>query len=132
MSIYDVYGLKTDDLEVARSWIEGVIGTMSPHESSYIGEYYRLDISTDESYVLQPNYGDDDWTEEEYQHCGMLFYVNDSPNPDKIRERLLSNQSESIEFIRRAIFTEDRWSRKYKYIDGKDILVSERNLADFD
>jgi hypothetical protein len=131
MNIYDSYGFKTDSLEMARAWAEDVLGSMELHESSYIGEYYRLDISDNENYVLQPNYCDDDWTEEDFQSCKILLYVNDSPNADKIREKLLFNNNDSIEFIRRAIFTEDGLSRKYRFIDGKDILISEINLADF-
>jgi hypothetical protein len=132
MTISDLYGLRTDDLELARIWVEEIIGTLQPHESSYIGEYYRLNISNKEKYILHPNFFDSDWSEEEYQHCGMLLYIYESPKIDKIRKELLSNQSNNFEFIRRTVITDDGWDREYKYIEGQDVLVSERNLADFD
>jgi hypothetical protein len=131
MSIFDTYGLKTDDLEQAKTWVEPVIGYMEPHENSYIGKYYLLIISSDENYKLQPNFCDSDFTEEDYQHCGMLLYINQSPRGDEIRESLLLGLDSKIEFIGRVVYTMDGLRREFKYVDGKDILVSERNQASF-
>jgi hypothetical protein len=132
MKKFDVYGFKTNDLELVKSWIEPIIGFLKPCESSYIGEYYRLDVSSTENYVLQPNYCDEDWTEEEYQDCEVILHVNQALRGDEIREKITSLLEGKVEFIRRTVVTEDRWNREYKYIDGKDILVFERNLAELD
>jgi hypothetical protein len=131
MNIFDAYGLKADDLEQARAWIEPVIGRMELHESSYTGEYYLLDISSDENYKLQPNFCDGDFTEEDYQYCGMLLYVNQSPRGNEIRKSLLSRLDGKIEFIRRVVYADDGVRREFKYINEKDVLLFEENLVDF-
>jgi hypothetical protein len=131
MNVFDTYGIKTDDLELAKTLVEDVLGQMEPHESSYIGEYYLRTVSNEENYVLQPNFCDGDWTEEDYQDCGILLYINESPMRDKIREEILSEKNDKIELIRRVIHTEDGWRREYRYIDKRDVLISERNQASF-
>jgi hypothetical protein len=129
MNIFDAYGLRVNDLELARALIEDVIGHMELHESSYVGEYYVLTTSDEENYILQPNFRDDDWAEENYKYCGYLLYVNESPKRDEIREKLLSRYEDIIEFIRRVIYTKNGVRSEYKYTDGKDILVSEREQS---
>lgn len=131
ISIYDVYGLKINDLETAKQWIEKRLGIiLKLHNSSYLGgDYYRGDST---SYKLLKNCydydGEEDWIEEEHQEYGIIFQVNDLPNCDETRDILLNNSSEIINVIRRTCINEYqkyRISKQYHYIGNKYILYEE-------
>lgn len=132
MNIYDTYGFKTNDIEQGRAWVEEVLEvSLNPHHSSYIGDYYRTPMSDKYIYELQENYYEEEgWSEEEYQDLGLIFNISRSPKSDEIRALLLTRLQEHIVFIRREVITDDRWSRTYQYVGGKDKLLREQKLPD--
>jgi hypothetical protein len=132
MNIYDTYGFRTNDLAQGRAWIEELLEiSLNPHHSSYIGNYYRTPMSDKYIYELQENYYEEEgWAEEDHQDLGLILRISHSPKPDEIRALLLTKLQEHIVFIRREVITDDRWSRTYQYIDGKDELVKEQKLPD--
>jgi hypothetical protein len=139
MHIYDTYGLTTKNLEKAKESLENLLDiSLQPHESEYMGGlYYRVGLPGRESYVLQKNdCGEEGWTEEEYQELGAILKVSESIRADLVRELLLNSESEKILHIRRGVIIEnspeDRWSRTYHFLNGKDILVSEERLPETD
>jgi hypothetical protein len=137
MHVYDTYGLITKDLEKAKESLENLLGiSLQLHESEYMGGlYYRAGLPGRESYVLQKNdCGEEGWTEEEYQELGTILKISESTRADLVREVLLNSGSEKIFHIRRGVVIEnspeDRWSRKYHFLNGKDILISEEKLPE--
>jgi hypothetical protein len=137
MDVYDTYGLTIKDLEEAKESLENLLDiSLELHESEYMGGlYYRADLPDKESYVLQKNdCGEEGWTEEEYQELGTILKVSESTRADLVREILLNSGSEKIFHIRRGIIIEnspeDRWSKTYHFLNGKDILVSEQQLPE--
>lgn len=80
MKIFDLYGIQVSSLDEARRLVEPVIGgTFVPHESSYhCGDYYRIDLLDDVSFILQKNHDslDDMWTEEAFKEMPFLLYVS--------------------------------------------------------
>jgi hypothetical protein len=139
MNIYDTYGLTTKDLEEAKESLENLLGiSLQPHESEYMGGlYYRTGLPGKESYVLQKNDCEEEgWTEEEYQELGAILRVSKSTRADLVREVLLNSSPEKILHIRRGVIIEnspeDRWSKTYHFLNGKDILISEERLPETD
>jgi hypothetical protein len=91
MSSYDLYGIACADLEAARAIIEKALGIeFVPHESLYLGEYYRFGMSGEENLLIQKNYDsdDDEWREDSHRDQLFLLYVNRTYRPEEFRQAL--------------------------------------------
>jgi hypothetical protein len=95
---YDLYGIDAPNLERARSIVERGLGvSMSRHESSWCGDYYRVGVSGAEHLVLKGNYDsvEDEWTEPKHSTAKFLLYVNETQRAGTLRE-LLSHVPEVV------------------------------------
>jgi len=53
MEIYDLYGLKLDNIEQTKSLLETVLGVrFQLRDSLYLGEYYRCKVNKEEKYLI--------------------------------------------------------------------------------
>ena len=80
MNTYDLYGYDYDNnIESARQAVEGALSIiLNAHESSYLGDYYRLGSTGAENFILQHNYDEfeKEWMEENFHNYPLLLYVN--------------------------------------------------------
>ena len=57
MKQFDTYGFARADIEAARSAFEKALAVRTtPHESSYLGDYFRFDEGGKETFSLQDNF----------------------------------------------------------------------------
>lgn len=95
MKSYDLYGLKSPDLETVRATIEQALAIkFNLHESLYLGgAYYRFGNVGEEEFILQKNFNsfEQEWTEAEFQEVGILLYINATIRSDEIERKLTSN-----------------------------------------
>jgi hypothetical protein len=104
--IYDLYGLKSENLEEARVAVERALGVaFAAHTSSYVGDYYRKGDVGEENFILRDNFNpcEEEWTEKEFQEYGILLYVSETMRADEIR-KLLTDSIPSISLLRRDSF----------------------------
>ncbi|HVL94766.1 MAG TPA: hypothetical protein VM266_02795 [Solirubrobacteraceae bacterium] len=90
-AVFDLYGIRHETIEAAREAVERALGvTLVPHESSYLGEYYRAGGAAGEELVLQPNFheGEREFLEPEHRDSPFLLYVNHARTPEETRAKL--------------------------------------------
>lgn len=88
---FDLYGLRHESIEAARTSVERALGTeLVAHESSYRGDYFRGDQSAGEDLILQPNYhaAERQWVEPAHRDVPYLLYVSNAASPEATRARL--------------------------------------------
>ena len=88
---HDLYGIAAQTLDQARSTVErGLRISMSRHESSWCGDYFRAGMSGGEHFILQPNYDavEDEWAEPKYKAAQFLLYVNETQRAAALRSIL--------------------------------------------
>jgi hypothetical protein len=91
MKAYDLYGVEARDLEAARLIVEQRLGIkLQAHESSYLGEYFRLGLPGGEHLVLRRNFDDreHEWAEPEFSNRPFLLYVNETARSSELRQLL--------------------------------------------
>src|SRR5262245_39381176 len=90
MTSYITYGTNWPLKDVLSAIESALTVRMSPHDSSYRGEYYTSGSSGQEHIVVQPNYldNDDEWIEEKYQEYAILIYVNETPRAEQVEGHL--------------------------------------------
>lgn len=92
---YDLYGIKCESLELAKSLIEALLNmVMIAHESGFhCGDYFRLYDVGQEHFILQNNYDDfeGEWTEESFSEFPFLFYVNETDRSETLKSILLGD-----------------------------------------
>lgn len=93
---YDLYGVRCESMEHARSVIESLLNiVLIAHESGFhCGEYYRLYDVGQEHFILQNNYDafEGEWTEEAFQEFPILFYVNETDRSGDLKSVLLGEK----------------------------------------
>lgn len=99
------WGILQSDIDELAKIIEQIFDiALTPHESSFLGEYYRYPnyptSKLEESFSLQPNYvpAQEDWIEEDYKQYPWLLYSR-TQRPDKIIE-ILSTQGAGFVLLR--------------------------------
>ena len=93
-SVFDLYGLRHRSIDAARSSVERALAVeFAPHESSYLGEYFRVGEMDGEHLTLQANYHplEQDWIEPKYADVPFLLYVNNVASSEETRARLESD-----------------------------------------
>lgn len=102
---YDLYGVKCESLEIARSLIEKLLNiVMIAHESGFhCGEYYRRYDVGQEHFILQKNYDDfeGEWTEDSFTEYPFLFYVNETDRSEDLKSALL--REKRIAFLKHQV-----------------------------
>ena len=100
MKTFDLYGIKNNDLENARTLIEKILDfKFVAHESSYFGGvYYRYNNVGEEHFILQKNFDlvEDEWFEDKHKNIKILFYVNETNRSRKIKETISSNTDKVV------------------------------------
>jgi hypothetical protein len=94
VKIYDLYGVKGQDLEAARRAVEVALGIrFVPHESSYLGDYYRLGSDGGENFILQSNYDslEKEWAESAHSDWPFLLYVSESERVEAVETALTAH-----------------------------------------
>ena len=129
MNIYDLYGLKVDNIEQAKLLLEPVLDVhFELRESMYIGEYYLGKINREKRYVIQNNYHErEGWIEEKYKYFNILLYVNDPPNPDELHKKIV-NLSDAVCLLLRRITNDGQWRKELHFVKGQFKIVSEKKL----
>lgn len=103
--IFDLYGFKISDIENARQLIEKALNVkFIVHESSYLGDYYKVKLNSNEDYMLQHNFlkHDEDWMEPQFTEYPLLLYINGTSRSEEIEE-ILKNKISIIHFLRHKI-----------------------------
>lgn len=65
---------------------------------------------------------------DERKDISVILDVSNTPQPNEVRELLLSKIDNSL-FIERIVITENsegKWKKTYHYIDCKDVLIQQR------
>jgi len=92
MNKYDLCGILEVDIDKAKTLIEHYFDSdFVPHDSSYIGEYWLLCLSSGGEVSLRPNltgFEDDDWAEEGHKEYPNLLYLSNIDKQDEILTRL--------------------------------------------
>ncbi len=102
MKTYDLYGFTHDDLEAARVAVEQALGIrLEPHESFYIGDYYRLGTVGEENFELRRNVDplDGEPAEQAFPEIGVLLYVNGTERSGEL-EQILSTKIPGLRLLR--------------------------------
>jgi len=131
MGTYDLYGLKLDNIEPAKSLLETILGVhFQLRDSMYLGEYYLCKVNKEEKYLIRNNYFENEgWAEEQYKNFKVLFYVNRPQNPDKLQQKIV-NGSDNISMLRRRIITDDRWETELHLVNGQFETIFKRKLPE--
>ncbi len=99
----DLYGFKDGDLEHARMAVEQALDVrMVPHESLYLGDYYRLGSSGQENMVLRRNVDplDGEPAEQAFANMPLLLYVTDTDRPEELQQ-ILTSKIPGLTLLRR-------------------------------
>jgi hypothetical protein len=89
--IFDLYGLRHESIEAARESVERALEVeLVPHESSYLGDYFRGGDMDGEDLILQGNFDarEQDWVEPTHRDVPFLLYVNNPSASEATRARL--------------------------------------------
>lgn len=103
MKTYDLYGFRHEDLEAARRAVEQALGIrLIAHESSYIGDYYKLDTMGEESLELRRNIDplDNEPAELEFPDIGVLLYIHGTERAKEL-EQMLTTKIPGLCLLRR-------------------------------
>jgi hypothetical protein len=101
--VYDLYGIKESDLDRAKVMVEQLLGiTLEPHQSAYLGSYFRWGRPYGKEIILQSNFNqaEEDWSEGDFKDFPLLLYVNKHETPDLLQRTTLREATE-IEHLRR-------------------------------
>ena len=97
MSTYDLYGLKSDDLDGAKRLFDAMLSiTFDPRESLYQGgDYYFYGDKSGEHFVLKRNLDpfDGDPSEINFPDYKILLYINDTHPANELRAAISSAES---------------------------------------
>ena len=88
---YDLYSIASPTLDQARVIVERGLGiSLSRHESSWCGDYFRAGMSGGEHFILKANQDlvEDEWAEPQYKTARFLLYVNETLRAAALREAL--------------------------------------------
>ena len=106
MRRYDVYGIQNLSLDEAAALIESLLGIhLMQRDSSYRGIYYCAGRGVAKDYLLQINDEEAHW-HTQYPEYSITFMVNNLPDMDAIREKLISGHSGPV-FLHSIIHTEE-------------------------
>ena len=108
MSSYAIYGISSYDLnEVAASLGDQLNIKWVPHESSYIGDYYRSGTLGAENFVLQPNRDplEEVWMEPDHAEYPILLYVNNTERLDKLNTVIMKFALAKIALLKNSTKT---------------------------
>ena len=86
--VFDLYGFYSENIQLARNVVEEVLGKkMIEHDSSYRGEYLRLDIGY-ENFILQSNFdlSEKECFEKDFANYPVILYVNYTNRSEKLKE----------------------------------------------
>src|SRR4051812_36615036 len=92
MAAYDLYAIDAETLEAAKAVTTSVISLgFHPHNSSYIGDYYRAHGEGEETFKLRENLDplDGEPAEMDYPGHRFLLYVDRSHRSNALRVSLL-------------------------------------------
>ena len=106
--IFDVYGFQSNNLdELAKILAKLLNVTWVLRESSYIGEYYSLEINSSEDFQLRYNYSEEDegWAELDFKEYLILLYISESPRFAEIEQILLGSVKINAVLLRRMKLT---------------------------
>lgn len=85
-----VFGIKTDNIKaVARAIAARTGATVVPHESFYVGDYYRLELP--ERLDVKPNYVETmgDWREDDRRDLGVIIITGWTKRPEYFEDIIL-------------------------------------------
>ena len=89
---YDLFGFNAEDLEAARSHIEGVLGLrLGLVESGFSGgEHFRLGRAGEEHFILERNFYEFEniWTEPDHRDIKFLFAANETARGPQLEASL--------------------------------------------
>jgi hypothetical protein len=92
MTVYDLYGFMSNDIEGARNILESSLGIQfGVRESAYQGgEYFQCGKTNDEHFVLKRNVDpiDGEPAEMSFPVHQILFYVNDTTRSADLQNRM--------------------------------------------
>ena len=96
MADYDLYGIDASTLNDAAKLIVALLPLpFRPHNSSYIGEYFRAHGEGDETFKLRENIDPDDGepAEADYPSHKFLLYVDGSGRGSDLRQTFRAHHS---------------------------------------
>lgn len=104
MSYYDLYGFSTDDIDVAKSMVEGALNIkLIAHDSDFVDGYFMLQTDEGEEIVLKENYSKEEnaYREPDFNDQAVLLYIDElaESNSKAFETALLS--SGGISLLRR-------------------------------
>jgi hypothetical protein len=130
MSTQDLYGLKTNDLEAARSVAERALGVaLELRNSSYYGgDYYQQRFEKHDEITLQINHDGNDggWAEEDYREFGVLLRVFSPDDGDRYKKALTCPQCGFVP-LERSVASSSRILR-IRYVGGEEQVYFEKQL----
>lgn len=103
MPTFDLYGYRNQNLEAIRLALQHALGVkLQAHESSFIGEYFRLQNSVGEEFQLQRNFDpyEEEWAEDDFPDMHILLYINNTERAEEL-ERLIAERIPELFLLRR-------------------------------
>ena len=87
----DLYGTKSADIDRIRLKVEGALDCkLTPHDSTYVGDYFRADLMNGEKIILQRNIDplDGKPSETKFSRYRCLIYISNTARSSDIKQAL--------------------------------------------